>query len=585
MRNLAFLFLLGLSMVLSGLSQGQHMLFHLLGAGQPIANFTTTSQSVAESTGVWAGWSSNLSAWTKRRQILVDGVGGALTDFPVMIKLDSTRIDYAETQGAGQDLRFANDAGTLLSYEIEKWDEAGTSIVWVKVAALAAYPTKSSIWMYYGNASASDAQSPMTWDANHRGVWHLSGNGNDATSNANNGTVTGAVSAASQIGSGLSFSVAGDRVQLPDNMISNNSVATIEGWFKTSATDVPIFGWSSTTYPTVPGGGYVPTLYIGNDGKLRGEQYMGSASPLATSGTLNDGAWHHVALVANSTTQSLYLDGQLVGTLAGTISLYTPMKHYIGTAYSGGSWPATAGGWRTLNGAVDELRISTNARSVDWIQASYLSARDELATFRSEETPTSGAAIITVQLNTPAQSTITIPYTVSGTATAGTDHSRVSGNLTINGGSSSGSLNTYVLRDNLVEGSETAILTLGSPTGASLGPDTVHTVTITDEVLSPPDAVDDSINVTNFSAVTIPVLANDTDANGDTLTITSFTAPSAGTAVRVGQTIRYTPTQDFPATDSFTYTISDGRGGTDTATVTVNYQIPFTWIGSGADAN
>ncbi|MBL7687536.1 MAG: hypothetical protein JNJ49_05835, partial [Bdellovibrionaceae bacterium] len=56
-------------------------------------------------------------------------------------------------------------------------------------------------------------------------------------------------------------------------------------------------------------------------------------------------------------------------------------------------------------------------------------------------------------------------------------------------------------------------------------------------------------------------------------------------AVRVGQTIRYTPTQDFPATDSFTYTISDGRGGTDTATVTVNYQIPFTWIGSGADAN
>ncbi|MBL7688723.1 MAG: DUF2341 domain-containing protein, partial [Bdellovibrionaceae bacterium] len=521
------------------------MLFHLLGAGQPIANFTSTSQTVAESTGVWAGWSSGLSAWTKRRQILVDGVGGALTDFPVMIKLDSTRIDYAETQAAGQDLRFTNDAGTALSYQIEKWDEAGTSIVWVKVPTLSAYPTKTSIWMYYGNAVASDAQSSATWDANHRGVWHLSGNGNDATSNANNGTVTGAVSAASQVGNGLSFSAAGDRVLLPDNMISNNSVATIEGWFKTSATDVPIFGWSSTAYPTVPGGSFVPTFYVGTDGKLRGEQWMGSTTPITTSGTVNDGAWHHVALVINSTTQSLYLDGQLAGTLAGTVSLYTPMKHYIGLAY-GGAWPATAGGWRTLNGSVDELRISTNARSADWIQASYLSARDELTTFRSEETPTSGAAIITVQLNTSATTTITIPYTVSGTATAGTDHSRVSGNLVINGGSSSGSLNTYVLRDNLVEGSETAILTLGTPTGASLGPDTVHTVTITDEVLSPPDAVDDSINVTNFSAVTIPVLSNDTDANGDTLTITAVGSPTSGTAVRVGQTIRYTPTQDFP---------------------------------------
>lgn len=205
LRRLRLTLLLLCLATVSQLSQGQHMLFHLLGAGQPIANFTTTSQTVAESTGVWAGWSSNLSAWTKRRQILVDGVGGALTDFPVMIKLDSTRIDYAQVQSAGQDLRFTNDAGTLLSYEIEKWDAAGTSVVWVKVPTLATYPTKSSIWMYYGNGAASDAQSSAAWDANHRGVWHLSGNGNDATSNANNGTVTGAVSATSQVGNGLSF--------------------------------------------------------------------------------------------------------------------------------------------------------------------------------------------------------------------------------------------------------------------------------------------------------------------------------------------------------------------------------------------
>ncbi|MBK7892526.1 MAG: DUF2341 domain-containing protein [Bdellovibrionales bacterium] len=559
------------------------MLFHLLGAGQPIANFTTTSQTVAESTGVWAGWSSNLSAWTKRRQILVDGVGGALTDFPVMIKLDSTRIDYAETQAAGQDLRFTNDAGTLLSYEIEKWDEAGNSIVWVKVPALAAYPTKSSIWMYYGNASASDAQSPTTWDANHIGVWHLRGNGTDATSNSNSGTVSGPVSAVGQVSDGMAFNgTAGQSIRLPDTLLSNKSVATFEGWFKTTAADVVLLGWGNQVYPTAATS-YVPNLAVTSDGIMRAEQWIGANSPIA-GGIVNDGAWHHVALAISAASQSLYVDGVLKGVLAGSVAPFASTINYIGMGYTT-NWNPTAGGWRSFNGSLDEFRVSTVARSADWIQATYLAARDELTTFRSEETPTSGAAIITVQLNTSATTTITIPYTVSGTATAGTDHSRVSGNLVINGGSSSGSLNTYVLRDNLVEGSETAILTLGAPTGASLGPDTVHTVTITDEVLSPPDAINDSINITNFNAVTIPVLANDTDANGDTLTITAVSSPTAGTAVRVGQTIRYTPTQDFPATDSFTYTISDGRGGTDTATVTIGYQIPFTWIGSGADAN
>ena len=290
------------------------MLFHLLGAGQPIANFTSASQTVAESTGVWAGWSSNLSAWTKRRQVLVDGVGGALTDFPVMIKLDSTRIDYAETQSAGQDLRFTNDAGTLLSYEIEKWDESGTSVVWVKVPTLAAYPTKSSIWIYYGNASASDAQSATAWDASHVGVWHLNGNGVDATSSSNNGTVSGPVSATGLVGNGMSFNgTAGQSIRLPDALLSSKSVATFEGWFKTSANDLVLLGWTNQVYPTVATS-YVPNFAITSDGVLRAEQWTGVKSPIA-GGVVNDGAWHHVALVVGAASQSLYVDGVLKGTL------------------------------------------------------------------------------------------------------------------------------------------------------------------------------------------------------------------------------------------------------------------------------
>lgn len=570
-------------MVLSGLSQGQHMFFHLLGAGQPIANFTATSQTIAEGAGTWGAWPVGLSAWTRRRSIQLEGQAGALTNFPVRIKLDSTRVDYGQTQSAGQDLRFTDSSGAALSFEIENWDEAGTSNVWVKVPALAAYPTATRIWMYYGNAVASDAQAATAvWDANHSGVWHFAGGANDSTSNAKNGTATGVTYPTGFLGQALGINgTTGNNVQPPNSMLAGNTFS-VGAWFKTSGNGV-IVAHANVAY-SGSAANWDPLLYVGTDGKLRGGTYAGANPNFASSQTVNDGQWHYAILTGSGSSQSLYLDGVVVGTFSGTIDMASMAYNYIGMGHWSG-WPLTSGVWNSFNGQIDEVQISTLVRSADWIKANYASGNDSMAVYGSEETPTSGAAIITVQLNTPAITTITIPYTVSGTATAGTDHSRVSGNLTINGGSSSGSLNTYVFRDNLVEGSETAIFTLGAPTGASLGPDSVHTVTITDEVLSPPDAVDDSYNLTSLSAITLPVLSNDTDANGDALTITSFTLPTSGTLTRSAQQLIYTPSGDFGATDSFTYTISDGRGGTDTATVTLNYQIPFTWIGSGADAN
>ena len=70
--------------------------------------------------------------------------------------------------------------------------------------------------------------------------------------------------------------------------------------------------------------------------------------------------------------------------------------------------------------------------------------------------------------------------------------------------------------------------------------------------------------------VTVSVLGNDSDVDGDTLSVMGTTAPSNGSIVDHGDgTITYTPDADFNGSDSFTYTISDGNGGTDTATVTV----------------
>ncbi|MGN6519844.1 MAG: Ig-like domain-containing protein [Dokdonella sp.] len=86
----------------------------------------------------------------------------------------------------------------------------------------------------------------------------------------------------------------------------------------------------------------------------------------------------------------------------------------------------------------------------------------------------------------------------------------------------------------------------------------------------PPVAVDDVASTTFGVAVPIAVLANDSDPDGDPLTITATTAPAFGTIAVSGGTITYTPTvAGVVGVDRFTYTISDGRGGGASATVAV----------------
>jgi uncharacterized repeat protein (TIGR01451 family) len=85
----------------------------------------------------------------------------------------------------------------------------------------------------------------------------------------------------------------------------------------------------------------------------------------------------------------------------------------------------------------------------------------------------------------------------------------------------------------------------------------------------PPIAVDDSDTTPADTPVTIDVLDNDFDIDGDILTVDSVTQGTNGSVTNNGNDVTYTPDPNFTGTDSFTYTISDGNGGTDTATVTV----------------
>ena len=86
----------------------------------------------------------------------------------------------------------------------------------------------------------------------------------------------------------------------------------------------------------------------------------------------------------------------------------------------------------------------------------------------------------------------------------------------------------------------------------------------------PPSANLDIFATLEDLPVTMDVLDNDFDVDGDAISVDSFTPTTNGTLVQNGDdTFTYTPDPDFYGSDSFTYTISDGNGQTDVTTVAI----------------
>ena len=161
---------------------------------------------------------------------------------------------------------------------------------------------------------------------------------------------------------------------------------------------------------------------------------------------------------------------------------------------------------------------------------------------------------ITTPVSTPA---VGPPGPAAGTATLNADD-------TITFTPYDGFVGTAAFTYNVTDGSSTAA--------------TPATVRIT-VLNAPPVAVDDDVAVSRDPAQPLDVLTNDTDANGDVLTITSAVATASGASavVEAGtggapDRILYTPAAGFTGTDEVSYTVSDGRGGTASAVVTVTVE-------------
>ncbi|MCD8566825.1 MAG: Ig-like domain-containing protein, partial [Geovibrio sp.] len=104
------------------------------------------------------------------------------------------------------------------------------------------------------------------------------------------------------------------------------------------------------------------------------------------------------------------------------------------------------------------------------------------------------------------------------------------------------------------------------------GEDTATVYLVVSPVNDAPVAADDFAETNENESIIINVLDNDTDVDGDSLSIDTYDGTSEnGGTVTLNQdgTFSYTPAQGFSGTDTFTYTVTDGNGGFDTATVTV----------------
>jgi len=98
----------------------------------------------------------------RRKITITEQSGSDLTDYQVLIELDSSNFDFSKTQTNGEDIRFTDARSNLLPYWIEEWDSINEKAkVWVKVPSIPANGS-TEIWMYYGNPTVSSAEDPYT---------------------------------------------------------------------------------------------------------------------------------------------------------------------------------------------------------------------------------------------------------------------------------------------------------------------------------------------------------------------------------------------------------------------------------------
>ena len=121
------------------------------------------------------------AAFAKKSTILLGGAKGdaAVADVPVAVRISPSLkgFTYDHCAANGADIRFADAAGNLIPHDIEIWDPAGESLIWVKVPSIPTTGTMVTMYYQAADVGALPAVSGADVWSNYRGVWHLDDTG------------------------------------------------------------------------------------------------------------------------------------------------------------------------------------------------------------------------------------------------------------------------------------------------------------------------------------------------------------------------------------------------------------------------
>ncbi|MDO8557778.1 MAG: DUF2341 domain-containing protein [bacterium] len=319
--------------------------------------------------------------WTHRNQITIDSskVGSTTEDeldFPVLISLSG----LSSINTSGTDIRFTSSDGvTPLAREIESYS-GGTLVAWVKVPTLS-HTASTSIYMYYGNPSATEPAATSTygsqnvWMNGFAGVWHLSDNSgtlntNDSTANGNNGTNNGVTATSSGIFNGAGAgSFNGTSAYVASTFAQPiTSAFTVSGWVNLSAWRTAANTGSAVyTQRTGCGGTYGIQLYAQcSYSGCNGNAVLNAGTDVGevnATTAFNTSTWYFLSGTYNGSSAILYINGvqnQVVNTSAYTFPSVT--QNNIG-------WDTCSTNY--FPGLIDDARILNVALSPSWILTEY----------------------------------------------------------------------------------------------------------------------------------------------------------------------------------------------------------------------
>ncbi|HVO82827.1 MAG TPA: DUF2341 domain-containing protein, partial [Syntrophobacteria bacterium] len=321
-----------------------------------------------------AAWYS--ANWQYRKKLTIDytKVGATLSHFPVLVSLTSDSDLAAHARSDGYDILFTSSDGTTkLDHEIESYTSAsGALLAWVRIPSLS-NSADTDIYLYYGYASATDQQNKTgVWGDGgsnyYKGVWHLKETSgttiNDSTSNGYSGTTQGSplLNQTGQIGPAVNLRYSStDYIQITNEAAFDiTNAITVSAWIKLTS-------WHQDYDVAVGKGGYTYRLqrygstdYLTFDVNTNSHGVQGSHGAASVA----DSNWHYIVGTFDGTSVRFYQDGT-----AATPSTFS--SDTLGTSNYNLCIGMNLEETRHWDGLFDEVRISTTARSAQWISTEY----------------------------------------------------------------------------------------------------------------------------------------------------------------------------------------------------------------------